>query len=164
MQMVIGMPFVALSVWRHRWEVSSGAPFDTSPKGCQTGVGSNERANMKQDIWTIATGGPIREGSTVGAAGYTIQSVDPKGFTMLRPANKAGERKPVRVTRKMVEATLARLLAGEAIAYQGNRSTGGIDGTSAKRDGVLAALAGIAVRDGKLVTLASGARSRVKVA
>ena len=114
-----------------------------------------------KDIWTLATDGPIQVGATVGAAQYTITAVDPKGFTMLRPANKQGERKPVRVTRKMVEATLARLLASETVLYQGNRSKGGIDGTSAKRDGVLAALIGIAARDGKTIILVAGARARV---
>jgi len=114
-----------------------------------------------KDIWTLATGGPLKVGATVGAAKYTITAVDPKGFTMLRPPNKVGERKPVRVSRKMVEATLARLLASETVLYQGNRSKGGIDGTSAKRDGVLAALSGIATRDGKTVILTAGARSKV---
>lgn len=125
------------------------------------GVAMERPDDMSKAIWDLATSGPIKTGATVGAAGYTITVVDPKGFTMLRPANKTGERKPVRVTRKMVEATLARLLASETVLYQGNRSKGGIDGTSAKRDGVLAALSGIATRDGKTVRLADGARARV---
>ena len=116
---------------------------------------------MRKDIWSIALAGPIVSGATVGASKYTISKVDPKGFTMLRPENKDGNRLPVRVTRRMVEETLARLLAGDVVLHQGNRHKGGIDGTSAKRDGVLAALAGVAVRDGRIVILAKGARQRV---
>jgi hypothetical protein len=112
------------------------------------------------DITTYAQKHNIRPRSIVTGLGripveYTVSTVDPKGFTMMRPSGK-----PVRVSWRMVGETLARLQAGEMVKFQGNRSKGGIDGTSAKRDGVLAALRGLATRDGSIVVLAEGSAAR----
>lgn len=102
----------------------------------------------------------IKPGALVAGLGrtpveYAVSAVDSKGFTMTRPSGK-----PVRVSWKMVGQTLARLQAGEMVKFQGNRSKGGIDGTSAKRDGVLAALRGLATRDGIIVVLTETRQAR----
>ena len=102
------------------------------------------------------TPGATVSGQGARPASYTVQGTDDRGFTLLRESGKT-----VRVTWRMVAETLARLQAGEVVKFQGNRSKGGIDGTSAKRDAVLAALQGIALRDGADVVLAEGAAARI---
>ena len=116
---------------------------------------------MTMTIQEYAQQNNIREGATVAGLGrtqvaYTIAQVDSKGFTLARPSGKQ-----VRVTWRMVQETWGRLQAGEQVRFQGNRSRGGVDGTSAKRDGVLAALRGLALRDGDLVQVAEGAAARL---
>ena len=75
-------------------------------------------------------------------AGCRIADVDDKGFRLKRASGKA-----VRVTRRMIEDTAARLLAGETLPKHANRSKGGISYTSAIENTVIAALAGLARLD-----------------
>lgn len=98
----------------------------------------------------------------VVADAYRVASIDDKGFTMTR----IDSGKDVRVARKMVEATAARLLAGETLKYQASGPDGGISYTVAIVKGVEAALAGVMVRDEsiKMFRLAPGAAARLSAA
>jgi hypothetical protein len=73
-----------------------------------------------------------------GKAGqsYPVTAADEKGLTLSRP--KTGS--TVRVTRAKVERSYGRLLSGASLLKQKNESQGGIDTTSAKEAGVVAAL------------------------
>lgn len=89
-------------------------------------------------IWEMALAGPVQTGACI-AERYQVETVDPRGFTMRRASGRT-----VRVTRRMVEDTAARLLAGERLKRHANRGDGGITYTTAIEAGVIAALAGLA--------------------
>lgn len=95
----------------------------------------------------------------VVAESYRVASIDEKGFTLTR----IDSGKDVRIARKMVESTAARLLAGETLKYQASGPDGGISYTVAIVRGVEAALSGVMVRDEsiKAFRLATGAAARL---
>jgi hypothetical protein len=97
----------------------------------------------------------MRRGTKIPALGrtdarYRIADHDENGFWIERIAT--GSR--ARVTWSKVRSTLARLVAGTPVNFQGNAGKHlGIDGTSAIRDGILWALSDVAERQGKVVVI-----------
>ena len=83
------------------------------------------------------------------AAFYNIIAIDAKACTLER--GDTGSK--VRVTTAKAARLLERLERGETVAFQGNASAGGVDGTSAIRD-CLIFLVG-AEKDGSFVRLTS---------
>ena len=74
---------------------------------------------------------------------YTVTEVRPDGgFTISRDGGK-----PARVSGRMVARTLARLEAGERLAFQKNAPQGGISYTVAIESGVVYALRHHITRD-----------------
>lgn len=73
--------------------------------------------------------------SRTGAV-YTVKSVDPRGFIIIR--NSSG--KDVRISSKLIESTRDKIEAGQSLNFQANGPKGGISYTVAIEAGVVHAL------------------------